>query len=61
MLKMSKYWDIILIEFSLCWCPCGHHWILADEPEASKIVAGFTCHGGQNIVIRLTAGQYNGE
>jgi len=58
--KCKNTGDIILIE-SLCWCPCGHHWILLNKPEAPKIVAAFTCNAGQNIVIRLTAEKYNGE
>ena len=60
--KCQNTGDIILLIESLCWCPCGHHWVLDREDyRVPEIVAAFTCHGGSNVVIRLTSGSYNGK
>lgn len=60
--KCKNTGDIILIADTLCWCPCGYHWILAEKnAEAPKIMAAFTCNNGHNVIIRLTTGKYNGE
>jgi len=52
--KCGNVGDIIVVDSTLCWCACGHHWIYNGSELNAKRVAVFRTNEDTEMEIRIT-------